>query len=417
MLKIIRKCFQKKKLNTLIIGGGNGAHIMASLIGSKKNMTTNLLTIPQEVEILKKTQQNGIKINHLDNSPQKTGFLSQITSDPSHVVPLADLILICLPANYQKKYLKQIQPYIKKKVIIGSFPGACFFNILAAKELKDKFEDSIIFATNTLPWACRLKKFGEEVDLLGVKEELEIGCFPDYENKNVCGVLQEVLGDKRMNGDKYEGNYPEFIRSSLLTMTLMNLNGLIHPSILAGNLRFLKKGNKLDNDNIFYYQGVDSYTGQLLSKIWEELFEIKDYFNKNYPSQDLSKIIELKQIIKNIYPHTIKDDSTIASCFHTNEPYQGLKYPLIEKDGFYIPNYKHRYFQEDLPTGLLPIKGIAELIGVDTPNIDRVIYWCQEWMEKEFLIDGKLKGRDLKGTRVLGNLGIESVEEFMRYFK
>lgn len=32
---------------------------------------------------------------------------------------------------------------------------------------------------------------------------------------------------------------------------------------------------------------------------------------------------------------------------------------------------------EDIPAGLVVIKGIALLAGVDTPTIDAVMYWCQ----------------------------------------
>lgn len=35
---------------------------------------------------------------------------------------------------------------------------------------------------------------------------------------------------------------------------------------------------------------------------------------------------------------------------------------------------------EDVPYGLIVIKGIALLAGVDTPYIDRQLYWCQEKM-------------------------------------
>jgi hypothetical protein len=35
---------------------------------------------------------------------------------------------------------------------------------------------------------------------------------------------------------------------------------------------------------------------------------------------------------------------------------------------------------EDIPYGLLVIKGIALLAGVETPYIDRQLYWCQDKM-------------------------------------
>ena len=63
------------------------------------------------------------------------------------------------------------------------------------------------------------------------------------------------------------------------------------------------------------------------------------------------------------------------------------------------PDFKNRYFTEDLPCGMIVIRGIAELAGVATPMMDEIILWCQSHMGKEYLKDGKVKGKDVKETR------------------
>ncbi len=52
---------------------------------------------------------------------------------------------------------------------------------------------------------------------------------------------------------------------------------------------------------------------------------------------------------------------------------QGLKHPMIEQDGKFMPNFKFRYLFEDVPYGMAVIKGIASLAGVQTPKLDMVI--------------------------------------------
>ena len=44
---------------------------------------------------------------------------------------------------------------------------------------------------------------------------------------------------------------------------------------------------------------------------------------------------------------------------------------------FYRPDYKYRYLSEDIPCGLCVCKGVAELLGVPTPEMDLVIAWAQ----------------------------------------
>ncbi len=96
--------------------------------------------------------------------------------------------------------------------------------------------------------------------MLGVKEKTQVGTVPKSKNEEVCGMLQFLLGKQRKKNGLLEGSYPIFTQASLISMTLMNISGLVHPSILAGNTRFLKKGEELKDDNYFYYQGVDIFT-------------------------------------------------------------------------------------------------------------------------------------------------------------
>merc|ERR1739841_45365 len=80
----------------------------------------------------------------------------------------------------------------------------------------------------------------------------------------------------------------------------------------------------------------------------------------------------------------------------------------------YLPNFRYRYFTEDLPMGLVVTRGIAALAGVKTPHMDDVILWCQEMLGKEYLVDGELKGKDLEYTRAPQRYGFEDLDTFMK---
>ena len=80
----------------------------------------------------------------------------------------------------------------------------------------------------------------------------------------------------------------------------------------------------------------------------------------------------------------------------------------------FLPNFGYRYFTEDLPCGMIVIKGIAELAGVPTPMLDEVIMWSQGVMKQEFLVDGKLCGKDLNRTRSPQAYGYTDLDAFLK---
>ena len=68
----------------------------------------------------------------------------------------------------------------------------------------------------------------------------------------------------------------------------------------------------------------------------------------------------------------------------------------------------------DLPCGMIVIRGIAELVGIDTPTMDQIIMWCQKHMGKEYLVNGKLCGKDIFETRCPEAYGYTDLDTFLK---
>ena len=61
----------------------------------------------------------------------------------------------------------------------------------------------------------------------------------------------------------------------------------------------------------------------------------------------------------------------------------GLCHPCTTTaDGQYLPDFQHRYLREDVPYGLVVVRGVAEIAGVSTPVIDDVLMWAQHKLGK-----------------------------------
>ena len=78
-----------------------------------------------------------------------------------------------------------------------------------------------------------------------------------------------------------------------------------------------------------------------------------------------------------------------------------------------VPDYQSRYLSEDVPYGLLVVRGIAELADLPTPIIDEVIVWAQAKMGREYLVDGKLQGCNVNTSRAPQCYAFRSLDEIV----
>ncbi|CAE8599090.1 unnamed protein product, partial [Polarella glacialis] len=79
--------------------------------------------------------------------------------------------------------------------------------------------------------------------------------------------------------------------------------------------------------------------------------------------------------------------------------YQMAKTPFIRTNQGVMPNPNHRVVTDDIGWGLCALVSIAERLevsGISTPTtmMRMLIEWHQKIMGKEYLYNGKLRGRD-----------------------
>ena len=255
----------------------------------------------------------------------------------------------------------------------------------------------------------RIMEYGRQVEVLGTKKEVEVIVSPKY------GTTKDALTTEVLH--KLVGRLPEFEPAdNFLAVTLMNINSVWHPTISFGFYRNRDVTLPVDEPPLFYY-GADEYTGDKLSKISDEILEIKRVLLNKYPSLHLDSLKHVTEWMKRSYGDDIGDKTSIFTMLRSNKGYRGLTHPMkevqIDGQAKYLPNFGYRYFTEDLPMGLIVTRGIAELAGVKTPHMDDVILWSQEMLNKEYLVDGKLKGKDVESTRAPQRYGYTDLDTFM----
>ncbi|XP_078351401.1 tauropine dehydrogenase-like isoform X2 [Oculina patagonica] len=397
-------------IKLLICGCGSEAHALAGIASSVQGTGVRVLT---SSSLLAKRWNAAVDSNEdlevifHQKGKEPTSIMSKpvkATNDPEVAMQDADIVVFVLPAFAHEVLLDDLKPYMKPGTIIVGLPGGPGFEFQVHEVLGDVARQCTIVNFESSPWVSRITKFGVKCEVLGTKETL-LGAMKQGEGvapkKDPVSTLQNLLGPlPKLN-----------ISGHLLGVTLMSTDGYLHPSILYGQWEGWD-GKPLDEPPLFY-NGLSEPAANLLSSVSDEIVNIGRALELKTEA-DMSNVVHIHQWHVRRYPHDISNKSTLYKAIQTNAPYQGIKHPVkITEDGKYMPDFTHRYMTEDVPCGLVAIRGVAEIVGVNTPNIDKVLTWCQEKMGNEYLVNSKLQGKDISSSRAPQRYGFTSLKSIL----
>ncbi|ELT92175.1 hypothetical protein CAPTEDRAFT_141167 [Capitella teleta] len=396
------------KITALICGGGNGAHVLAGLAPAQPDVEARVLTLfADEAERWTKAMEGkdfsvdchaGGKVTNVVGKP------SIVTKDPAKAAPGVDIIVFTVPAFAHAGYLEALKPYVKPGLVLVGCPGQAGFEFAVRGIWGEAAKGVTIMSFESLPWACRFLEFGRKAEVLGTKGTLQgavnAGCTAPP--MDATAMLQKVLGP-----------LPKLLTSGhLIGITLMATNGYLHPSIMCGHWE--KWDGKTMQEPPLFYNGVSKESAQLLSDVSDEVVATAKTLEEKCKGVCMGNVSHMYQWYLRCYGNDIDDKTDLYTCIKTNRAYKGLTHPCTaNEDGSFSPNFGYRYMTEDLPFGIVVMRGVATIAGVPTPHMDRIIYWGQKLMGKEYLVDGELKGKDIPSTRSPQAYGINTLEALM----
>ena len=397
-------------MQLLICGGGNGAHVLAGLAAADPDTEVRVLTMFQDeaerwTNSMKDHQFTVTFHHHSEEVRRLTGKPDLVSKDPK-VAEGCQLIVLVVPAFSHGQYLKAIKPYIMAGATIVGLPGQAGFEFDVWGILGDKAKDCNLMNFESLPWACRIKEYGVEVQALGTKGELA-GALQHGGVKSLIDPIQSL--------QNILGEHPVLhVKGHILGMTLMGVNAYGHSAILYGKWKDYQK-ETFETAPLFY-QGLDEYAANTMSSMSDEILATAEAIMNKYTDIDLSNVIHIFPFMLKSYSGEIKDKTSLQTAFASNEAYIGLIHPMKQvspEDSKLVPDFGHRYFTEDIPYGLVVLRGISEVVGVPTPVMDKVLSWAQGHMGKVYLEEGRVQGRDVETTRAPQQYGFDTVNALL----
>lgn len=397
-------------VRVLICGTGNGAHALAGILASRANTEVVVLALNSD-----KARQWRDRM-HSDpltvTARQKDGDWTEyrgrpflITDHPEEAARGSSVIIFALPAFRHWTYLTALEPYIEDGCLIVGLPGQNGFEFDVRKVLSSRVRNYVLLNFDSLPWICRTLEFGKAAKIFGTKDSL-VGAIQG--NAAKCRIPDPLACLQRLLGP-----YPKLVVSGhLLGITLRSLNAYSHPPIMYARWKDWN-GTPLDAPPMFY-QGVDEVAAELLTKVSDEVVQISRRIMAQYSDVDLSQVIPMYEWDISYYGHDISDKTNLMTAMRTNATYQGITHPMLKTgDGKYVPNFNHRFLTEDIPFGLVAIRSIAEIAGVQTPYMDEVLLWSQQKLGKEYLVGPRLTGKDLAETRCAQRYGFTTMDDIL----
>ena len=384
-----------RRLTITICGCGNGAHAGAALMREQGHIVNIYSPLTREIEQFRANYEknDGLTMRFGPGLLSATGDdnavygddvktvehieFNRITDKAEEVIPGSSLIFVVVPSFAHKNMLRHIGPYLDKNSVMVFLPsrGGLEFDVEAITP------GAKVMAFQTLPWACRIKKFGSEILISGRKESIMAASMPGDLSEVFFSQLESIL-EMRIERIK-----------DILTMTVANMGQVIHPGIMyCINRKDPFKVYTEDNLPLFY-QGVDAEGADVLMRMSEEVIEVTKALQAVRPTVEADKVKRIDEWLLASYSEQIADKSALWRMLCTNKAYDGLKAPVKKtEDGKFVVDYSYRYIVEDVPYSLLPTKSIAMMLGVETPTIDMVLEAIDEWTGSNYL--GRLK--DLK---------------------
>jgi hypothetical protein len=319
----------------------------------------------------------------------------KVSADPAEVIPGSNLIILILPAFAHESTLQQIISYVDEGAWVGAIPARGGFDFSADRILKTFDRGDInLFGFQTLPWACRILKYGRVVQVLGVKAAVDVATRPSAGIKSVKRLFERMLG--LTIGEA----------GSLMALTLADTGQLLHPGIMY-DLFHDWDGVPFPTERIpLFYHSLSDRGAQLLSTLSEEIQSIRE---KLEPAIDLPAVRPLKDWLLRSYASVIADPSSLQSAITTNQAYAGLRAPVREvSEGRFALDLKARYLSE-VPFSLAVSHAIAGIAGVDTPVMEKVIDWASECLEMDVM--DKTSGE----ARLPQKYGLRNLEQLIAF--
>lgn len=263
---------------------------------------------------------------------------------------LQKLIMVTTPSSAHRDLARILAPYVDETYTIVLNPGRTFGALEFSQVLAENGCKSmpLIAETQTIVYTCRREK-GNAVSIYALKNDVLISAIDSKDTQTVIDRLPECIREYFVPAKNY------------VETSLGNVGMILHCAPVLMNIGWI------ENDKVdfkYYYEGISYSIAHFLEKLDKERVEVSKAMG--YPVESLV------EWLKRTYGTT---GENLFECLQNNKYYKSIDAPLT---------IHHRYIDEDVPTGLVPVEAAGVRMGVPTPNISLIIDLANAIMDKDY---------------------------------
>ena len=276
-----------------------------------------------------------------------SGVLNKVSSDPSEVIPSADIVLLCVPGFLIETILKNVKPFLRPGTAVGSIVSSTGFFYFAHEILDPSV---CLFGFQRVPFIARVKEYGRSGYLLGYKKSLNVA----FENCADSESLKSTMEKMFMTPVRTLSNHHE--------ASLTNSNPILH----TGRLYSMWKdysGEAFSEPILFYSEWTDD-ASEIIIRMDEEFFKLLEALH-----------IKEGAIPSLLHYYESYDSHSLTEKIKSIPAFSSILAPMKSSENGWVPDFGSRYFTEDFPFGLHFIRELALKHDIEIPTIEKVYQW------------------------------------------
>ena len=329
--------------SVMILGGGHQGLAMAahlSLNGVKCCLWNRTPSNIQEIIDTKEIDCSGVVDGkaHIDRVITTIGEIKE------------KLIMVTTPSSAHGDIAKMLAPYVNESHVIILNPGRTFGVLDFARGLMENGckRLPLIAETQTIVYTCRRLE-RNSVAIYAFKKDVKIATLDMNRINEVINQIPLCLREYFIPAKSY------------IETSLGNVGMVLHCAPVLMNIGWIEHKSV---DFKYYYEGISKSISKVLEKIDEERVNVS---------------IAMGEPVESLTEWLIRSYSTsgenLYECLQNNKFYKSIDAPLT---------INHRYIEEDVPNGLVPLESAGKKFGVETPVTTMIINLANIVMEKDY---------------------------------